>query len=252
MKPLLLIIIISMMNLMISHAQNGWSVNTSVQLTSGDYISGNTTNNYYFNFGSRYRSDGWYISGNISLIGQSGPALVSETSDMMGGISSSHMNFGLGDLFLFGEINIMKGTGVLPRMSLSGQVKFPLANTDKNLGTGELDFGIGLTMRKTVLSFIAFGDIGYLNLGDPEGITYLNPLTFGFGLGKGFNYGKYSISIYYQRYSRIFENYAAPHQLSIGLYANIVRSTYLSIIGSKVLSETTPNFSISAGLEYNF
>ena len=48
------------------------------------------------------------------------------------------------------------------------------------------------------------------------------------------------------------QTYAISSIIYLGLYANIIRSTYLSIIGSKGLSETSPNFSISAGLEYNF
>ena len=78
----------------------------------------------------------------------------------------------------------------------------------------------------------------------------LNPFTYGIGIGRGFDYGKYSISLYYQRYTKIYEGYASPHQLSFGLYINIINRTFLSIIGSKGLSETNPDMSLSAGLEY--
>ena len=81
-------------------------------------------------------------------------------------------------------------------------------------------------------------------------ITFLNPFTFGIGIGKGFYYGKYSLSLYYQRYTKIYEAYGPPHKLSLGLYANIINKTFLSIIVSKGMSETSPDFSLSAGLEY--
>jgi hypothetical protein len=236
----------------ISTAQNGWSINSSFQMTRGDFVTGNTTTNYYFNIGGRYRSSGWYISANISIITQDG--ILSETSvqDMMGESGMSHLNMGIGDLYFFGEVNLLKGTNVLPWIAFSSQIKIPTASAESYFGTGEFDYGVGLTFRKPLTSFIAFGDIGYLNLGDPEQITYLNPLTFGMGIGKGFDYGKYSISLYYQRYTKIYEAYAAPHQLSLGFYVNIISRTFLSIIGSKGLSETSPDFSISAGLEYYF
>jgi hypothetical protein len=234
----------------ISGAQGGWSINSSFQMTQGNYITGISRNNYYFNIGSRYRSEGWYVSANISIIARDG--LQSETSDhgMMGGSETSHLNMGIGDMYLFGEINLLKGTPVLPWIALSSQLKIPTASAESYFGTGEFDYGIGLTFRKQLLSLIAFGDIGYLNLGDPEDITYLNPLTFGIGIGRGFNYGKYSLSVYYQRYLKIYEAYAAPHQLSLGFYVNIIERTFLSIIGSKGLSETSPDFSLSAGFEY--
>jgi len=249
-RPLRLIIIISLLLPTLSNAQSGWSINSSFQMTQGDYITGISRNNYYFNIGSRYRSEGWYVSANISIIAWDG--LLSETSDhdMMGGSGTSHLNKGIGDMYLSGEINLLKGTNVLPWIALSSQIKIPTASSEDILGTGEFDYGIGFTFRKQIYSFIAFGDIGYLNLGDPEEITFLNPVTFGIGIGRGFDYGKYSISLYYQRYTKIYEAYTAPHQLSLGLYANIINRTVLSIIGSKGLSETSPDISISAGLEY--
>jgi hypothetical protein len=228
----------------------GWSINSSFQITQGNYITGISGDNYYFNIGSRYRSEGWYVSANISIIARDG--LQSETSDhgMMGGSELSHLNMGIGDMYLFGEINLFKGNHFLPLIAISSQIKIPTASAESYLGTGEFDYGIGLTFRKQLFSFIAFGDIGYLNLGDPEEITYLNPLTFGIGIGKGFDYGRYSLSVYYQHYTKIYEPYPAPHQLSLGFYVNIIKSTFISIIGSKGFSETSANFSISAGLEY--
>jgi hypothetical protein len=251
-RPLKLIIMISMLTSVYSYAQGGWSVNSSFQVTSGDYITSNTTNNYYFNIGSRYQAEEWYISANISIIAQDGLFPESDGNDMMGGSGMSHLNMGIGDLYMFGEVNLLKGTNVLPWIALSSQIKIPTASSINNLGTGEFDYGIGLILRKPLTSFIIFGDIGYLNLGDPEEITFLNPITFGIGLGRGFDYGNYSLSVYYQRYTKIYEAYPAPHQLSLGLYANIINRTFLSIIGSKGLSKTTPDFSISAGIEYYF
>jgi hypothetical protein len=231
-------------------AQSGWSINSSFQMTEGDYITGISRNNYYFNIGSRYRSESWYLSATISFIAQDGIFSEDYSSDMMGGSSTPHLEMGIGDLFLFGEVNLLNGTDVLPWIALSSQVKIPTASSNYSFGTGEFDYGVGLTFRKRLFSFIAFGDIGYLNLGDTDEITFLNPFTYGFGIGKGFDYGKYSISMYYQRYTKIYETYAAPHQLSLGLYVNIINRTFLSFIGSKGLSETSPNLSISAGLEY--
>jgi hypothetical protein len=169
---------------------------------------------------------------------------------MMGGSETSHLNMGIGNMYLFGEIILLEGTPVLPWIALSSQIKIPTASAEDIIGTAEFDYGIGLTFRKQIYSFITFGDIGYLNLGDPDEITFLNPITFGIGLGRGFDYGKYSLSVYYQRYTKIYEAYPAPHQLSLGFYVNIIKSTFISIIGSKGLSETSPDFSLSAGLEY--
>jgi hypothetical protein len=233
----------------ILNAQGVWSINSSIQMTQGDFITGNTSTNYYLNFGSRYRAETWYISANFSFITRDGAFSESTENNMMGESGPSHLNMEFGDIYLFGEINLLKGTRVLPWVALSSQIKIPTAGSENYLGTGEFDFGIGLTFRKQIFSLIAFGDIGYLNLGDPEDITFLNPLTFGIGVGKGISYGKYSISLYYQHYTKIYESYDAPHQVSLGLYMNIINRTYLSLISSKGLSETSPDFNVSMGLE---
>jgi hypothetical protein len=248
-RPLWVIFVIFLLIPSISVAQGGWSVNSSFQMTQGDFVAGNTTTNYYFNIGGRYRAETWYISTTLSLIVQDGLFSGSTTNNMMDGSGTSYRDIGIGDLNVFGEINLLKGTNVLPWISLSSQIKIPTASAENYFGTGEFDYGIGLTFRKKLFSFIAFGDIGYLNLGDPELITYLNPLTFGIGIGRGFDYGRYSLSVYYQRYTKIYEAYPAPHQLSLGFYVNIIKRTFISFIGSKGLSETSPNFSTSVGLE---
>lgn len=247
-----MVLVICLLVPMITFAQGGWSINSSFQMTRGDFITGNTTTYYYFNFGTRYRTEMWYISASLSLITQDGLFSEGSVDDMMGESGTSQLNMGIGDIYLFAEINLLKGTHVLPWIALSSQIKIPAASSESYLGTGEFDYGIGLTFRKQLFSFIAFGDIGYLNLGDSDDITFLNPMTFGIGIGKGFDYGKYSISLYYQRFTKIYEAYAPPHQFSLGLYANLISNTFLSFISSKGLSETSPDFSISTGVEYYF
>ena len=86
-------------------AQSGWSINSSIQMAEGDYITGISRNNYYFNIGSRYRSESWYLSATISIIAQDELFSDSYSNDMMGGSSTPHLEMGIGDLFLFGEVN---------------------------------------------------------------------------------------------------------------------------------------------------
>ena len=81
-------------------------------------------------------------------------------------------------------------------------------------------------------------------------MPFHNPITFGFGLGKGFEEGLYSVSLYYQRYSKIYPIYNVPNQLSFGFYFNPSGKIYVSLVGSKGFSETTPDYTVSTGLEY--
>ncbi|TFH00795.1 MAG: hypothetical protein E4H13_06550 [Calditrichales bacterium] len=138
---------------------------------------------------------------------------------MMGGSGMSHLDMGLGDLYLFGEVNLFNGTNVLPWIALSSQIKIPTANPNNYLGTGKFVYGLGLTFRKQIFSFIAFGDVGHLNFGDSEAITFLNPITFGIVLGEVLIMGNihthYTISV--------TQKYMKPTPLHINFQLEYIR-----------------------------
>lgn len=265
------------------HSQSGWSVGASFQAAQGNYIFDTNTNNYYLYSNLRYQSGRWNFSASLPLVAQNNDQItrtggmllptgqmhgdeINTTSfhgggmmgrydhDMMAG-SPVHLNaliWGLGDVYLWNSYQLLFENGDRPALILNGQIKVPTASVEKNYGTGEFDFGFSFTFRKTVSQFLALFDLGYLILGDPEGINYIDPITFGGGLGKTFDRGKYSILLYYQGYSKIFEEFEAPAQASLGLNYRLNQSIALSVVGTKGLSNTSPDFSFSSGIDWIF
>lgn len=246
-------------------AQSNWYLNVSGQMTSGKYIYDTSTTSYVLYGGLRYQEARWYASVDFSAFAQNSD-LVSRGGDMflpgnqgmgdngmhsgghgmMGGGSS--FTSGIGDIFLRGEYTFIGERTSLPSVSLNGLIKVPVAHTQNLYGTGEFDFGGGVSLRKRLGQYAAFADVGYKVLGDSDDFSYRNPFNYGFGLGRFFDGGKYSALLYYQGYTKILSEYDPPQQLSLGLNMGTSTALTLSITGTYGFNETTPDFGLSGGM----
>ncbi len=246
-------------------SQGNWYINGSLQMVSGKYIYDESTSSYTLYGGIRYQTTRWYASADFSVFaqsselvsrggdmflpgnqGQSGNGMHSGSRGMM--TNGSTLSGGLGDIFLRGEYTFLTERNSLPSVSLNGMIKIPVAHTSDIYGTGEFDFGLGIALRKQFGQYALFTDIGYITLGDPEDYTYNDPVTYGFGVGRFFQNGQYSVLAYIQGYSKILSGYDPPRQVSLGF--NIRTSTALtfSITGSYGFSETSPDAGVSGGI----
>ena len=266
-------ILICLLSQSTAFGQNSWSVGTSFQTTRGKYIFETGTNTYYLYSNLRYYSDRLNFSVSVPLIAQSNDQVTNsggmflptgqmhgdlENSQqshggMMGGTSNfSSLNWGLGDVYFWSSYQILTENYNRPALILNTQLKAPTAGVEKNYGTGEYDYGASLTIRKTYTHWMMLFDAGYLVLGDPEGSNYQDPVTYGAGLGKTFYQGQYSFLLYYQGYTKIFNDLAAPGQLSLGITYKPMTSLTLSVIGASGVSETSPDFSLLTGFDLTF
>jgi hypothetical protein len=250
-----------------AYSEGNWFVNGSLQFNYGNYIYDTGTSTYYLYGGIRYQSEALSLSANVPVIGQN-TDLVSQggnmllpgqsNSESMGHGSGHHGNghrmsisisdliIGIGDIFTYATHRLWKESSLFPGLSFSGQIKFPTAS---EFGTGEFDFGAGINLKKKLGDFATFLDLGYLNIGDPDSLHYQNPFTFGVGLGRLFQNGKMSVIVYLQAYTEVLEKYDPPAQGSLGMLYLINDRSSLSIFGLFGLTNTSPDFGVSIGLE---
>ncbi len=246
-------------------SQGTWYINGSLQMVSGKYIYDESTSSYTLYGGIRYQTPRWYASADFSAFAQSSE-LVSRSGDMFlpgnhsqsgNGMHSgsrgmmgngSTLSGGLGDIFLRGEYTVLTERNSLPSVSLNGMIKIPVAHTHDVYGTGEFDFGMGIALRKRFGQYATFADVGYIALGSPEDYTYRDPVTYGFGAGRFFHNGQYSVLAYYQGYTRILSGFDPPRQVSLGFNIRTSAALTLSITGSYGFSETSPDVGISGGI----
>jgi hypothetical protein len=271
-QPLALLIFLLSLAAGTINAKGQWSVSSSLQYSSGNYIYEQNTSTFYLYGGLRYRSNRWQMSASIPLITQNSdlvtggggtffpsthhsgesPGSSHHGRGMSGESGFSEMTMGLGDLYLNGTYRLLPENPKRPYLALSIRLKAPTASTQNGFGSGEFDYGASLTLRKRFDSYIAISEIGFWTLGDPPGVTYRDPLVVGVGGGKFFNAGNTGILLYYETYSTIVEGVPPLRQLSLGLNRRLSPGLMLSIIGAAGLSDSTPDVSLSGGLEWQF
>ncbi|MCB0261550.1 MAG: hypothetical protein KDH95_00780 [Calditrichaeota bacterium] len=251
-------------------AAEKWTISSSLQYSTGNYVFDQNTSTFYLYGGLRYQSDKWSLFTSIPLISQnsdlvtgSGGAFFPSThhdsgepgsshhgGNMAGGNGMANMTTGLGDLYLSAAYQVLSNDKRQPYIAANLRIKAPTAGTENGFGSGEFDYGASLTVRKRFQSYIAVAEVGFWVLGDPAGITYKDPLVFGIGAGKFFNREQTGLLIYYQNYSTILNGLEPIRQVSLGLNHQLRAGIMLTAIGLAGLSETTPDFSFSSGLEW--
>jgi hypothetical protein len=93
---------------------------------------------------------------------------------------------GLGDITLTAGLTVVKESAAIPLVRPIAYVKFPTADEDKGLGTGELDYGGGLSLAKWFGSWSAYAEGMYVLPGsssdfDPDNYwTWLGSLGYRF------------------------------------------------------------------------
>ncbi len=234
----------------------GWTLSTSFSYNNGYYIYNKAVQTYYMNLGMRYNSGNLMISGYVPFIFQndifadSTPSDQFQNNHMVDDPNGHNYNSGIGDVFLYGEYRLLQPLRALPTVYVTAQVKIPTSASLSLFSTGEFDFGAGLALRQWFGTYYGFINGGYLYLGNPPGINYQNPFSFGIGAGKFFSHGRYSVNLYFRTYTEIIDAVEPPRQASLGFSAALSRGTLLSLYLIKGFGESSPDFAFTAGLEW--
>jgi hypothetical protein len=246
------------------------SVTGGIERYSGTYTYQTTTATYALNAGMQYEEEEQFsfslslpvVFQNSNLVSRAGGMLLPHGNGgnsmsnshahngggMMGINSSSSSSYlsGLGDMLFEGSYYIAGESESMPSLAITGQIKVPTANT--SFGTGQWDFGGGVSAEKQFGTVSVSANAGALVLGDPAGTVYHNPFTFGASVGNSFMDGKFSAMISYLAYTHVLDGYDAPQQISLGVLSQTSSTTTLSLIGSLGLSNTVPALGISAAI----
>jgi len=116
-----------------------WQYGLSFSYLTGDYGEGDDTDIFY-TAGTIKR---YLDKGDVTLtipyidISDDGVTFIDGGAEAVAGASGGS---GLGDIILKGRYYAIEQDGPLPYIDLVGSIKFPTADEDKGLGTGETDF----------------------------------------------------------------------------------------------------------------
>lgn len=252
-----------------------WQLGFSPTYMSGDFGTASTTTIAYLPLSIRRLFDAGDITlviPYISITGSGAVTVLSGTPNRTSGSGSTgggggkgkkagtvpptdpteSTDSGLGDIILRGRYYLLDERGPFPTLALTGRIKFPTADEDRGLGTGEFDKGFGVEATKKLIgNWVGFLDLGYTFIGDPPGIDLRNQWNYDLGLGYYFTKDLLG-SFYYEEWRALVQGLSNPRDL---LFAMNYKATSALRFNASLLvglSDGAPDYGLTGGISVRF
>jgi hypothetical protein len=247
----------------------------SLQLASGDYIFTERTNSLLLFNGLSVSGGCFRVSVSVPLIYQSTPFISygsgllipsggpesADVGERMGGgrmgrgsmmeeidlaDTATFEELGLGDVSAHAEIELLGFSASRPSIRLTAGAKVPVAGVDRGFGTGEWDYGAGLSAAQPLGRMLILADFSYWILGDMPDLELKNPVSYALAVGHPLS-ERLGLLVSVFGYSKIIEGTDPPAQLSLGLSYLIGANRSLTSSAAFGLTESSPDVSVSVG-----
>ena len=164
--------------------------------------------------------------------------------------NDSQSEASIGDTYLRGGHELISFTNQNISLYGSVSVKIPTADENKGLGSGEVDYGALLTVKKRWSNFSAMLFGGYTIIGDPQDVNYTNSTTYGASIFTRFN--RVGTYLGLEGSSAIREDNKNPLQLSIGAIYALSSQNMVFARGAFGLSNGSPDREFNLGFNHFF
>lgn len=261
----------------------GLSYTGNLQFSTGDYFFTERTESVYFTNGLSWSGSRTRISFNLPYVIQSSPLIsygpsggiptggtghkqVGQKSGGRGNHSLnqsgndhgrvevidtvSYQTASFADPSVYGSFRILGATSRSTSLTLNTSVKIPFAKPSSGFGTGEWDFGAGLSLFQRFRSTFIFGDVMFWRMGDMADLNLNNPVSLSVGVGRAINNGKWMLSTSAAGSTKIIDSVDPPASLNVGL--GYYKSTKTSINGTLSVGLSESSSDISAGIGWSY
>lgn len=152
----------------------------------------------------------------------------------------------LGDPFLSAGFDLVSaGTH---RLGTQLFTKIPVADPASGVGTGEFDFGAGLSYAFIGSRALLFVDGSYWKLGDLPDLPLNDIVSGGIGVGRALDSaGRWSLLGTFNASTSVVENVEAPMAAGLGLGYLLPSGRAINASLSVGLSESSPDWSLALG-----
>ncbi len=238
----------------------------SAQYSTGNYIFTDRTNSYYL-FNGLTLSEKYFqmtvtlpvIHQNTSFISYLGPIVIPTGGKQSGMVvnrkgknkvtiidTSGIQKSGVGDPNLHFDL-LLAGKKGNTSIHLLADMKFPVASFDSGFGTGEWDYGAGLSVNHRAGRFFIFADATYWILGDPPDLKLIDPVSYGIATGYLIPATKLGIMASFSGSTKIIDNVDPPAYVGAGINLQAAQGIGLSLGSTFGLTNSTPDFSLTFG-----
>jgi Putative MetA-pathway of phenol degradation len=239
----------------------GWHLSTSFNYLKGDYGTGEDTEIIYVPFTFGIRLDRFKLGLTVPYLRQSsqnvvltggGVAKKEKQAATAASTTESRTEDGLGDILLRASFIVLKEQPLLPEIEPYLKIKFPTADEDRGLGTGEFDETIGVDLSKTFLDRLGvYVTLAYTFIGSPPGEDFNN--SFGWSIGAAYAVARpFSVFAFLDGSTAIAPGQDNPLELRVGAEFRIIKALKLTGSFMKGLSDGSADWGASAGLALRF
>jgi len=239
-----------------------WLFSSSVNYSVGDYGTNKDTTIVYvpFTFGVRPVDTLWisltvpYIyqnSQNVVVTG-GGVATRKKATGKFAQPATATTESGLGDVLLKASYVLVDEKPLLPEIAPYVKIKFPTADKDRGLGTGEFDETVGIDLSKQLIGpLFAYVTVAYTFIGSPAGTDLHN--SFGWSIGAAYTLiPSLSFFAFLDGSTAISPGEADPLELRVGAEYRLTRALKFTGAVSRGLSDGAADWGLSAALTLRF
>ncbi len=155
-----------------------FKVSSGFDYSSGDYGSTTDTEIWYVPLTVKYDTFPWTTKVTVPWLQIKGPGGVVGGGESVivvnPGATTTTTESGLGDIVASLSYSMDPISEGFPLLDFTGKIKFPTADEDKGLGTGEVDYTLQLDAAKIYGRWTPIATLGYKIKGDPAGVKLDN------------------------------------------------------------------------------
>lgn len=238
------------------------SFSNSVNYSVGDYGTGKDTSLVYipFTLGVTPLDRLWltltvpYIhqtTQNVVITG-GGVAARNGAGGKFARPARSTTESGLGDVLLKGSYVLVREQDLIPEIAPYVKIKFPTADEDRGLGTGEFDETVGVDLSKRLIeTLFGYLTLSYTFIGDPPGTDFRN--SFGWSIGAAYAVmPPLSVFGFLEGSTAIARGQADPVELRVGAEYKLTKALKLTGSVTRGLTDGAADWGVSAGLALRF
>jgi len=159
---------------------------------------------------------------------------------------------GLGDMLLKASYVVVEEQGLIPELMPYVKIKFPTADSDRGLGTGEFDETIGFDLSKRLIDrLFGYLTFAYTFVGDPPGTDFSN--SFGWSVGAAYSVTPpLAIFGFLEGSTAISPGQPDPVELRVGAEYRLTKGLKFPGSVTRGLRNGAAAWGISGGLTYRF
>jgi hypothetical protein len=231
----------------------GWQFSGSAgaNFTSGKYGGTVAIDTLSFVVEATAQKDRFFASLQLPYLISNGPAVVGELGIATGQTVVRRREHGPGDVLLSGGYNLYTAADRGLKLDASANIKFPTANEDKGLGTGEYDYGAAIDMQGNVRSFTWFASVGYTVYGDLPTIKLNDVFSGSVGLAYQIN-DERSVSLRYVAREALTASSSMQSELYVAWQERLFSSYFAGVYAGVGLSSGSPDYAVGVSVGRSF